>query len=316
MNKMGEKIKDMLELRERIKGRSKSIFGNDIFSARPHDVTVRADHLDDLFFKTVLATLEHGSLNYINKGSYEGTHRLELEHAHLIAEKQRDPITNSFLPQTRPGMPAPTDEPALDKYFNKYIIGDEIEKNEHYTYASWIVGMKKLVEGPRGGKKYVPLTYKGIPRGTRLNQLEWCAKHFVESVDKETGNYYGTNHCYITVGCAEGLQRYDWPYEDDTDRGTSECLRGLSLKIQPDDQGVHRLNLTAFFRSWDMFSGLAENLGGVSKFMEYFSNMVNIKKEDHMPEVKPGVLYANSDGLHIYEHSLEVAPLWVGLDLK
>jgi hypothetical protein len=50
--------------------------------------------------------------------------------------------------------------------------------------------------------------------------------------------------------------------------------------------------------------------------MEYSVDEINKRKTKDMPEIEPGMLYADSDGLHIYEHDLDFAKLWVGLDEK
>ena len=199
----------------------------------------------------------------------------------------------------RPGVLVTTNEVKIEDYARKYLLNgslksddEEAEKLTEYKYASWIVGIPEDE----------PLEKKGIPRGTRLNQLEWCANHFAKKG-------YGNNHGYITIGCAEGLQRYDWPYEEETDRGTSECLRGLDFKIRD-----NKLNLACVFRSWDLIAGLPENLGGLAILMESAAEWINMVKPDNLPKVTPGRLYGSSHGLHIYEDGLDVAKAVTNLD--
>jgi hypothetical protein len=159
-------------------------------------VNIEATTLDDLYFKTVLSALKHGRLYKIDSGSFEGSHRIEFDHASLSIKY---PTTRPLAPTTRPGIPVSTNDDNIEKYFLGYLMDGSLEPNEHYKYSSWIVGIPENLD----------LMHRDIPRGTRLDQLEWCIEHFVNKG-------YGTNHCAIAVGCAEGLQRYDWPYKNDT----------------------------------------------------------------------------------------------------
>ncbi|MFH1801519.1 MAG: hypothetical protein ABH804_01660 [archaeon] len=254
-------------------------------------VYIEARDLDDLYFQSVMGALKHGELNPVEEGSHAGSIRLEFPGFGCCV---KNPTTRPLAPSTREGIPVATDDEAIHKYFQNYLLDGRLEPNEHYRYSTWISG----IQNPN-----IPLEHKGIPRGTRLNQLEWCVKHFTEKG-------YGTNHCAITVGCAEGLQRYDWPYKNESERGTTECLRGISLKIRKENQ----LDVSTFWRSWDLYNGFPENLGGFAHLIEYTANLINATKKEEQSEVKPGRLYAYSDGLHIYSHSLDLAKLWANIN--
>ena len=204
------------------------------------------------------------------------------------------PTTRPLAPQPREGVLVTTNDKGIEDYFWNYINNGKLEDNEHYKYGSWIVGV------PKGCNFY---DEHGIPRGSKINQLEWCINHFVEKG-------YGNNHCSITIGCPEGLQRYDKQYKDEQ-KGSTECLRQISLKIKN-----NKLNATSFWRSWDLFAGTPQNLGGIVIAMEYISEMINMKALDigkDLSKVTPGILYAHSDGLHIYEHNLDVSKLLVNI---
>lgn len=271
-------------LRERIR----ELYGQESVSVLP-TVTIEATTLDDLYFKTILSCLKHGDLYKIDSGSFAGSNRIEFHHATLVV---KNPTTRPLAPIPRPGIPVTTNDDKIEEYFQDYLMNGMLKANEHYKYASWICGMPEDI----------PSSHKSVPCGTRLNQLEWCRNHFIE-------DGFGTNHCYITVGCAEGLQRYDWSKESDAERGSTECLRGLDLKIKG-----NRLNLLAYFRSWDLIAGLPENLGGLTRLMEYIVDDINKRKKSNQPEISTGILYANSTGLHIYEHNLNLAALWTGIN--
>ena len=297
---MEEFTKNVLELRKRLEDKFEEKFGP------KNHVTIEANTLDELYFKIIDAALKYGRIYKISAGSFSGSHRLEFDSASLIVT---NPNTRPLAPIPRTGIPVTTNDDKIEQYFLKYLLDGSLESNEEYKYSSWIGGIPPSL----------PLEHKGVPRGTRLNQLEWCINHFIK-------HGFENNHCYITVGCAEGLQRYDWEYETDAEKGSTECLRGISFKIKDG-----KLNITVFFRSWDAIAGTPENLGGFVRLSEYVVDEINskIKKikdipylpinfkkelQTNYPEVKIGNLCAHSDGLHVYEHNLDLAKLWVGLD--
>lgn len=72
------------------------------------------------------------------------------------------------------------------------------------------------------------------------------------------------------------------------------CLRVLSWKVT--DAG---LQLTSFWRSWDLYAGLPTNLGGLQLLNELMAEWCGIS---------PGSLVCYSDGGHVYEQSWRVAP--------
>ncbi len=90
-----------------------------------------------------------------------------------------------------------------------------------------------------------------------------------------------TNQAIIEVGRPEDVDLADPP-----------CLRFVSWKKVND-----RLQLTVFFRSWDVANGLPFNLGGLQLLNESIANLVGIPV---------GELIAYSDGLHAYDMSYGV----------
>ncbi|MEK6905995.1 MAG: hypothetical protein AABW81_00045 [Nanoarchaeota archaeon] len=266
-----------------------------------HFRNIEGDTLNEVYHKSIIEALKYGRINYIERGSCAGQHRIEFDEANIMI--YHPTATKPIAPTSRPGITVSTNDENIEEYFQNYLIEGVLKDREHYTYGGWIVGIPKTANGPKGGKKILPLTHKSIPRGTRFNQLEWCLNYLSKS--------YDNNHAYITIGCAEGLQRYDWPYTEetkDTERGTTECLRQILFKVRD-----NRLNVKTVWRSWDLISGFPENLGGMIRLMEHSVEYINAVKKDHLPELKPGILKATSDGLHIYEEKLDIAKLWAGL---
>lgn len=72
------------------------------------------------------------------------------------------------------------------------------------------------------------------------------------------------------------------------------CLRELSWKW--DGEG---LQLSSFWRSWDVYGALALNLGGLQLLNEAIAEWAGLM---------PGSLVCYSDGAHIYEQSWKDAP--------
>ena len=95
-----------------------------------------------------------------------------------------------------------------------------------------------------------------------------------------------TNQATITVGD---------PYKAYTD---PPCLRVIDFKVVPRKNldSMKELTMTLFFRSWDIFAGLPENLGGLQLLKEYVLAYLP-------PElgIEDGAMIAYSSGAHIYE---------------
>ena len=83
------------------------------------------------------------------------------------------------------------------------------------------------------------------------------------------------------------------------------CLRLVSFKVIPDfDSGgrfLHlgsRLDMHVYLRSWDLYAGMPENLGGLSLLQQMVSDYIGIPV---------GRMFAYSDGLHLYKYQKELA---------
>lgn len=99
----------------------------------------------------------------------------------------------------------------------------------------------------------------------------------IEKLIQSKGN---TNQATISVGDREAAKLADPP-----------CLRVIDFKVV---NGY--LNMSILFRSWDLFCGMPENLGGLQLLKEYV--LANIENE--FP-VLDGKIIAYSSGLHLYE---------------
>lgn len=111
------------------------------------------------------------------------------------------------------------------------------------------------------------------PDGTVTDQIGWIIEHFKK--------YPGNNHCAITI-----------PLGGDLKLSHAPCLRTVDLKIVNG-----KLDITVYFRSWDLWSGFPTNLGGFQIFNEYVAQEIGIPS---------GKMFAASAGLHLYEMYFDV----------
>lgn len=95
-----------------------------------------------------------------------------------------------------------------------------------------------------------------------------------------------TNQACITIGGKDSIYLSDPP-----------CLRVVDLKVV---EG--KLNMSLFFRSWDIFVGFPENLGGLQLLKEYILMHLDFPVED-------GPIIAYSSGAHIYEQYFPIVNL-------
>ena len=217
--------------------------------------------IDDVYFQLLSELYKHGRKNPIDYGSFAGSSRLEFDFA---AGTIYNPTTRPLAPIMPDGVPPVTTDDEIEKYFTNYIMdGNNLAKNEHYRYATWITG-----GGYRLPKVKVLNEWRDFSNQIILevpNQVEWIIKHY-----KERG--FGNNHCVIQVGYPESSFAYDMPYKDETERQTSPCLRMIDTHVKD-----NKLHMSVTFRSWDLFAGFPENMGGITMLGEYISNELGIE---------------------------------------
>lgn len=97
-----------------------------------------------------------------------------------------------------------------------------------------------------------------------------------------------TNQATIAIGDAGTTFLSDPP-----------CLRCISFKVVD-----NKLNMTVYFRSWDLYCGLPENLGGLQLLKE----MVLSDLQESI-NIEDGKIIAFSDGLHLYEQYFDLVNL-------
>lgn len=99
---------------------------------------------------------------------------------------------------------------------------------------------------------------------------------------------HGTNQACITVGDPKSIELADPP-----------CLKLIDIKIAQEE-----LYFTLYFRSWDLFCGFPENLGGLQMLKEFVVS--------ELSNVRDGKIIAHSSGLHLYDHCWDLANIRLG----
>jgi thymidylate synthase len=259
-------------------------------------VFVKGRNLDEVWFKLLVELCDKGRFYKITEGSYAGDYRLEFDNIDGVIHKpihyNEYGIRELLAPTVPAGCPAPTTDKDIQEYYENYLINSDLEKNEHYKYATFIVGGRYKIPDIEINirNKYDIKLEVDVP-----NQYQWCVDHY-----QKKG--FGNNHCCITIGYPESNLAYDIPYTNETNRGTSPCLRLIDTKIIKEDD-EYLLNFYVYFRSWDLYNGFPVNIGGLSLLMEQMAYNLDIL---------PGAIKFGSKGAHVYGHALEVLALKAG----
>jgi thymidylate synthase len=262
-----------------------SVFlGQEVYELKSVFVTEKT--LDSMWFRLLKEVSEHGRKNPITYGSFAGSNRLEFDFAAGTIEF---PTTRPLAPIMPEGVPPVTTDEKIESYFVEYIMDGTLTDNNHYKYATWISGGVYVVPKVRGSVVSDGKTVRGIQEDDVVilrvpNQVDWIIDHY-----KKRG--HGNNHCYIQVGYPESSFAYDIPWKTEAERQTSPCLRGIDTHIK--DGALH---MAATFRSWDLYAGFPENMGGITMLMEYMANEIG---------VKTGPLSFSCLKLHCYDYQLE-----------
>lgn len=255
-------------------------------------VFVSATDLGDCWFQLLYNLKQYGRKYLITKGSYEGQYRLAFDEVSGFIKYPHTRPLSPIIPEGT-NIPAPCTDEDAEKYFVEYLMDGNIKDNEDYKYSLWMVG----------GKYQIPkinLLYKNKESLTNFmnpkdfsiivpNQIEWLIDHF-----KKFG--FGNEHGYLSIGYPESNFAYDIPYNNEQERKTSPCLRGLDFRII-EDGGINYLTTKVIYRSWDLWGGWPMNMSGFTLLNEYVANELG---------VEPGPLSFTSKNLHCYAFQLDV----------
>ena len=158
-----------------------------------------------------------------------------------------------------------------------------------------------------GSRPLAPILPPSIPAPTDDEKIEAYFARYIAS-DVKADNEVYTYGEFITQQLARIIQLLK-DSKGNTNQATvcigdvvttflddPPCLRSISFKVVNG-----RLNMTVYFRSWDLYAGLPENLGGLQLLKE----MVMDSLKDEFPVVD-GSIVAFSDGLHLYDQYFSI----------
>lgn len=228
-------------------------------------IFIQGKTLGDTWFQLLSSLWSNGREYLITNGSHAGETRLSFDMVSGFIEYPHQRPLAPILPPTIQAIPTTDDD--IEKYFQNYLMNPNLSPGEEYRYSLWI---NDNIKNPYTGKF--------------ITAIEWVIEHF-----KKVG--YGNAHCYINIGSNMSNFEYDKPYKNETERGTSPCLRGLDFKIKD-----YKLLIGVIYRSWDLYGGWPENMGGFTLLNEYVCEMLG--------DVFYGPMAFFSMDLHCYKHQI------------
>jgi len=95
---------------------------------------IEARDLSEAWFLCLRQTLTEGHEYKIDRGSYAGQHRKELD---FIAVQIMNPATRPLVPSTPQGVPPPTSMEYIEEYL-PYLMTAHRRKGEQYTYGQYL----------------------------------------------------------------------------------------------------------------------------------------------------------------------------------
>ena len=246
-------------------------------------VIIKANNIQEGWFKAIKSCVEVGHTYTIDKGEYEGQKRKEFDMVTLHIE---NPGLRPLACQSQ--FITPTTDEKIEKYFQEYLMNPEFAseeeaKNNRYKYASWI------------------------------------APNWMKACDLLTHGMGGCNQATISLGPdlnsksvkiqqVAGDEQLTMDYELEEIDKHPPCLRIIDMRVR-----YGKLHFIIYFRSWDLIAGYPENMGGIQLLKEWCLNYINlILQERGDNELEDGTIIACSKGMHIYQHFWPIVKEYVG----
>jgi len=249
--------------------------------------------IEDVWKNFMRTAMAQGRKYTVDKGSHAGDYRLTLDCAIGYI---RHPEIRPLAPLVTPGRIPPTDEKSIEEYFQTKVFSDQSPApNEHYNYSEWLYPLSLAV-------------------------IEYYSKFG-----------FGSAHATMRVGDPLCFLDYFQPdvfitdasqkrHMDETKRPTTPCLLGIDTKIvsAPEEVGPgefwkeetrpHFLTFYVMYRSWDLFGGFPENMGGFQLLKERIASEISAMSGKN---VKPGPSMVFCKDLHLYGSRVEAAKAWL-----
>jgi thymidylate synthase len=242
-------------------------------------IIITATTLPDAWFQLIYAAVKQGREFKIDRGSYAGQTRLELDwvDVHITKPYLRDVEGLPLIPEMPEGspMPAPVTKDYVRNYA-KYIMTPDKEPGEQYTYGERLCSVFGGIKVKDGDIDFIK----------SLEDMYFSQIERIIDTYKKYG--YRNNQMVLQVAQPADLLLPDPP-----------CLRSIDTRIQ-DGQ----LHFFPYFRSWDLWGGFPANLAGISMLQEYMAAEIGVEQ---------GEMICSSKGLHIYGYVKDLAKIRAGI---
>lgn len=155
-------------------------------------VFIEATTLNDAWFQLVWNIYDYGRREVVERGSYEGDTRLEFD---WVVCHIKYPSVRPLAIQMPEGssVPPPNDEETIGKYFFDYLLAEDKQPDEDYTYGERIfTQIEPIVETYRkhGYRNNQMIITIGQPSDLMLVDPP-CLRHIDTRIQKEKdGKYY------------------------------------------------------------------------------------------------------------------------------
>ena len=249
-------------------------------------LTVEGTSIQDTWFRLLYAAVDAGRVFTIDRGSYAGQRRLELD---FVVARIAQPWLLPLAPIMPEGsnIPAPFDEAYLADYV-PYLMTGTLKPGESYTYG------QRLRDAPVRGDMWNAtrdfttrnLFIDGLRDPERVPGVNMGVPPLLDQVALLIHTYkthgYRNNQMVLQVAQPTDMLLKDPP-----------CLRHIDTRIQ-DGQ----LHFFPYFRSWDLYGGFPANLAAIEILKNYCADEIGVGN---------GEIIASSKGLHLYDHVWELA---------
>jgi len=201
-------------------------------------VFIEATTLNDAWHQLLFAIVDKGHQYQVDAGSYAGQTRLEFDWVDIHVKY---PGMRPLTPQIPEGLgiPVPCSEEYATKKYPLYLMTNDRNYNEAYTYGERLIGPNE--KWPDTGTKY------------KTNQIQVVIDTF-----KRVGD--GWNQGCMEIGMPDDCGTKDPP-----------CLRLIDCRVR---DGV--LHFFMYFRSWDLWNGFPVNMAGLQILKEHMASEIGV----------------------------------------
>jgi thymidylate synthase len=148
-------------------------------------------------------------------------------------------------------------------------------------------------------EEYLPylMTNAPLKENEQYTYGERIAPQMEEIIRRYKTNGFGSNQECIAVAKPSDINLDDPP-----------CLRQIDTRIFKEEcigdaEERPMLHFFLYFRSWDLWGGFPANLAAIRLMQEYMAESIGVSS---------GEMICTSKGLHLYDHSWDVARLRTG----